>query len=173
MLCNVVRELPHSARKPALLLGLIVVSLGGSPREAGAMSDPGSSEPTKATDRRLYLGMWTFHFRDVGRGLDSNRLVGMSWGRVYGATFVNSFGKRSYTGGLQGTLASWSSPVVSLGLGYRAGLVTGYDERLFPLAGKTPVLPLLQPLINLDGRRMGLELSYSGVVASAALNVRW
>jgi hypothetical protein len=123
-------------------------------------------------DRRLYLGMWTIHFRDLDRGLDNNWLLAVSWGRIYGATFVNSFGKRAYSTGVQRTVARWNSRTVSLGLGYRAGLVTGYDERLFPLAGKTPVLPLLQPLINVDASRLGLELSYSGVIASAGLNVR-
>jgi hypothetical protein len=60
-----------------------------------------------------------------------------------------------------------------VGLGYRAGLITGYDERFIPLAGKTPVVPLVQPLFLVDGQRLGLELSYSGVIASAALNVRF
>jgi hypothetical protein len=117
--------------------------------------------------------MWTLHFRDLDRGLESNRLLAVSWGRIYGATFINSFGKRAYSAGLQQTVARWDSRIVSLGLGYRAGLVTGYDRRFIRLAGKTPVLPLLQPLLVFDVTRLGLELSYSGVVASAALNVRW
>jgi hypothetical protein len=63
--------------------------------------------------------------------------------------------------------------MVSVRLGYRAGLVTGYDERLFPLAGATPVLPLLQPLIAFDANRWGLELSYAGVIASVGWSIRW
>ena len=155
-------------RRSVLLLTLSFLTLGAGARPAGALL--GNGDP----DRRVYAGMWTFHFRDPGRGLDNNWLVGMSWGKLYGATFVNSFGRRAYSGGVQRVLARWEPGIVSLGLGYRAGLVTGYDERLFPLAGKTAVLPLIQPLLNVDGRasRLGLELSYSGVVASAALNVR-
>lgn len=124
--------------------------------------------------RRLYVAMWTFHFREPDRALDNNWLLAISWGRVYGATFVNSFGRRAYSAGVQQNMARWNLRLVRIGLGYRAGLVTGYDERLFRLAGRTPVLPLVQPLIDLDFvNRLGWELSYSGVIASAALNVRW
>jgi hypothetical protein len=126
----------------------------------------------KAAERRLYVGMWTLHFRDMERGLDNNWMLGMSWGRLYGATFVNSFGRRAYSVGLQETIARWRAGMVPVSLGYRAGLVTGYNERLFHLAGETPVLPFVQPLINLDADRLGLELSYLGVIASVGLNVR-
>jgi hypothetical protein len=57
-------------------------------------------------------------------------------------------------------------------MGYRAGVVTGYDERFLPIAGKIPVIPLFQPLITLDAKRLGLEFSYSGVVASGGINIR-
>jgi hypothetical protein len=58
-------------------------------------------------------------------------------------------------------------------VGYRAGLITGDDERFIPLAGKTPVIPMVQPLLTVDRRRLGAELSYSGVIASAGFNVRF
>jgi hypothetical protein len=155
------------------LLMLVVLPLGATARQVDAMWFPTENvRADKTADPRLYFGMWTIHFRDLDRGLDNNWLVAVSWGRMYGATFINSFGKRAYSVGVQETVAHWNSRIVSLGLGYRAGLVTGYDERLFPLAGKTPVLPLLQPLVTLDAHRLGLEVSYSGVIASAGLNVR-
>jgi hypothetical protein len=131
-----------------------------------------NARAAKTAEPRLYVGMWTIHFRDLDRGLDNNWAVGLSWGRLYGATFINSFGKRAYSVGVQRAVARWNSRLVSAGLGYRVGIVTGYDERLFPLAGETPVLPLFQPLITLDANRLGLELSYAGVIASAGLNVR-
>ena len=131
-----------------------------------------AQQPDTMPDRRLYFAMWTIHLRDLERGLENNWLLAVSWGRIYGATFINSFGKRAYSAGVQGHIARWNSRIVSAGLGYRVGLVTGYDERFIRLAGKTPVLPLLQPLITLDVTRVGLELSYSGIVASAGLNVR-
>jgi hypothetical protein len=161
-------------RQPTAVVLLVVLALGSSAREADALvpsrANVSANDPAA---RRLYFAMWTFHFRDVGRGLDNNWVVGVSWGRIYGATFINSFGKRAYSIGLQRTVAHWSSRTVSPGLGYRVGLITGYDRRLFPLAGKTPVLPLLQPLVTLDADRLGLELSYVGVIMSGGVNVRW
>jgi hypothetical protein len=160
-------------RQPTVLLLLVVLPLGASARQADAMPPPAENAGAEETaDPRLYFVMWTIHFRDLDRGLDNNWLLAISWGGFYGATFINSFGKRAYSAGVQRDVARWNSGIVSLGLGYRAGVVTGYDERLFPLAGKTPVLPLLQPLITLDASRLGLELSYSGVIASAGLSVR-
>ena len=162
----------RAPRRIALILS-VFLPLGASAHQPAATPHPAEAvRDTTPPDRRLYVGMWTLHFRDLDRGLDNNWLVGMSRGPIYGATFINSFGRRAYSVGAQQTAARWSPGLVSLGLGYRAGLVTGYDERLFPLAGRTPVLPFVQPLITLDAKQCGLELSYLGVVASAALNVR-
>jgi hypothetical protein len=171
--------MPRGARRRRrhpwrLSLLLLLLAVGGfAPRlDALPLTSGGSGDERKTPDRRLYVGMWTIHFRDLDRGVENNWLVGLSWGRIYGATFINSFGKRAYSAGMQGDLARWDSRMVSIGLGYRAGLVTGYDKRFIRLADKTPVLPLLQPLLNVDAKRLGLELSYSGVVASAGLNLR-
>jgi hypothetical protein len=109
----------------------------------------------------------------LGRAGLTNRAIGIAWDGYYGATFINSFGDRAFSAGVQGTLARWEPGRTTVGLGYRAGLITGYDEPFIPLAGKTPVVPLVQPLLLVDGQRLGLELSYSGVIASAALNVRF
>jgi hypothetical protein len=153
---------------------LLAVTLGCSlARPLAATTPSDSTVVASQAERRLYVGMWTMHFREMERGLDNNWVLGMSWGNVYGATFMNSFGKRAYSAGLQGSLVRWDTSPVALGLGYRAGLITGYDERFISWAGKTPVLPLVQPLVHLDGKRLGLELSYSGVIASAAFNVRF
>ena len=162
-------------RRPIVVLFLLsFLPLGAFAQQPDTMPAPpkGAGDGGTAADRRLYFAMWTIHFRDLERGLESNGLLAVSWGRIYGATFINSFGERAYSAGVQGPIARWDSRIVSVGLGYRVGLVTGYDERFIRLAGKTPVLPLLQPLITLDVTRVGLELSYSGVVASAGLNVR-
>jgi hypothetical protein len=162
-------------RRPIVVLFLLfLLPLGAFAQQPDTMPAPskGAEDGDTAADRRLYFAMWTIHFRDLERGLKNNWLLAVSWGRIYGATFINSFGRRAYSAGVQRAVARWNWPIISAGLGYRVGLVTGYDERLFPLAGETPVLPVLQPLITLDAKRLGLELSYSGVIASAGLNVR-
>lgn len=155
-------------------IALLVVLLLAVPAELHALSSPGDGAPAeRVMDRRLYFGMWTFHFREMERGWENNGALGLAWSGIYGATFINSFGNRAYTAGVQGTFISTEAGPVNVGLGYRAGLITGYDERFIPLAGKTPVLPLVQPLLTVDGKRLGVELSYSGVIASAGLSVRF
>lgn len=150
------------------LLGMLAAFSG----EARAVSLPDSTRQ-ESPGRFLYFALWTMHLRTVDRPIEDNRLLGLSWGRVYAGTLVNSFGDRSYLAGLQGTFAQRESRFATAALGYRVGLMTGYDERLFPLAGKTPVVPLIQPLLTIDARRVGVEFSYCGVVASGGLRLRW
>jgi hypothetical protein len=167
------RRLAPRIRHLTALLFLLVLPLASFAQPVDTMLPAAeNAETPEPADRRLYFAMWTIHFRDLDRGLDNNWLLAMSWGRMYGATFVNSFGRRAYSIGVQQSIARWKAGIVSARLGYRAGLVTGYDERLFPLAGTTPVLPLLQPLVTLDVNRLGLELSYSGVIASTGWSIR-
>lgn len=155
-----------------LLLASLLLVISAWPLSAAPVPGDTAAE-AQVVDRRLYVGMWTVHFRDPGRGVENNWLLGLSWRGLFGATFVNTFGNRAYSAGYQGMLVSWKAGAGSLGLGYRVGLVTGYDERFMPLAAKTPVVPLVQPRLTLDGKRLGAEVSYSGVVASAGFNVRF
>jgi hypothetical protein len=46
------------------------------------------------------------------------------------------------------------------------GFVTGYDERLNGLAGRTPVLPAVQLLGDFSMGRTGLEVAWVGKVAT-------
>jgi hypothetical protein len=156
-------------------LPLVVLLLGALPERLDARVPPSREEAVEeeAPDRRLYIGMWTMHFRDLESGLENNWLLGVSWNGIYGATLVNSFGDRAYSAGMQGTLARWAPGGTSVALGYRVGLITGYDERFLPLARRTPVIPLVQPRITIDAARLGVELSYSGVVASAGFSLRF
>ena len=151
----------------------VLASLAAAPLHAAP--DPGDRPgiEAKPSERRLHLGLWTLHLRYPDRGLENNWLVGVSVGKVYGATFVNSFGDRAYTAGFQDVVLRWGTGRLSVGLGYRAGVVTGYDERFLRIARKLPVLPLLQPRAVVEAERLGVELSYSGVVASAGFTVRF
>lgn len=124
-------------------------------------------------ETRLYVGMWTSHLRNLRRGVEANSLLGIAYRGFYGATFINSFGDRAIAAGVQRTLVPAnldSSP--SATLGYRAGFVTGYDERFIAIAGKTPVLPFVQLVGMLQHQRLGVEVAYSGVVASLMLSCR-
>jgi hypothetical protein len=124
-------------------------------------------------DRRLYFGMWTMHLRQDVIALDNNWAVGLTWRGFFGATFMNSFGRRAFTGGLQRRLLTNDGHPIGASLGYRLGFVTGYDGRFMRLARKTPVLPLVQPFVTIDVAHVGFEVSYSFVVLSAALSYRF
>lgn len=133
-------------------------------------SDPGEPTPP-ARQTRIYLGMWTSHLLDPGRGLDANSLVGVAVRGYYGATFVNSYGDRAVALGLQRTLVA-SRGGARPALGYRAGLVTGYDERFLGVAAKIPAIPFGQLVGSIDLKSAGIELAYAGLVASVIVSWR-
>jgi hypothetical protein len=139
-----------------------------------ALTDDAHAQPADddAHTVRLYFAMGTLHLRQLDEGVENSWLLAASWRRLYAATFVNSFGERSYSAGVEGQFVGWALGGAALGLGYRVGAVTGYDERFIALAGQLPVLPLVQSRVTLDARRFGLELSYSGIIASAVLSIR-
>lgn len=123
-----------------------------------------------APDFRLYVGLWSTHFRDIRRGLRQNWLLGMTAHGWYAGTFINSFGSRSVTVGIQRTMTRGVKGSVTPSVGYRLGIVTGYDERFWSLAGKSPVLPFPQLLGGLDSGNLGMELGLAPLVATLGPN---
>lgn len=151
-----------------------------SPSHVQAQGAAQSGVPLTSTQKsdtrnapRLYLGMWTTHLENDVIVLDNNQLVGFAMRGYFGATFLNSYGGRAFAGGLQRTLVGAEPRPIGASLGLRLGFITGYDERLMPLARKTPVLPLVQPFVTLDVYRVGLEVSYTFVVVSVATSFRF
>jgi hypothetical protein len=166
------------ARLPVVFACAVLMPAAGLAQSAPS-SEPAAStsatepEPRAASarhERRIYFGMWTMHLRQDVIALDNNWAVGMTWRGFFGATFMNSFGRRAFTGGLQRRLLTNGGHPIAASLGYRLGFVTGYDGRFMRLARKTPVLPLVQPFVTIDVQHIGFEVSYSFVVVSAALS---
>ena len=58
--------------------------------------------------------------------------------------------------------------VVEFSLGYRVGIVRGYDRRFVELAERWPVLPAAEIVTALRYRRIGVALSFAGIVASGS-----
>jgi hypothetical protein len=154
---------------PGAAAAALALLLAAGPAAAAGTQAP--AEPP--VPRHVYTGMWTVHFRDWERGIDANHLIGLSWGRVYGGTFINSWERRAFSAGVQGSFGEWRAGPGRVGLGWRVGFVTGYDERFASVAAKTPVLPFAQPLLTVGGTRTAVEFSWSGVVASAAVRTRF
>ncbi len=133
----------------------------------------GNDRVAQRPDRRVYAGMWTFHFRWQESGIKRNPVLALSWNGVFVGTFVNTYEVRTFTAGYQEELLEVEVSGVRLGLGYRAGLMTGYDERLHPLADRSPVFPLVQGRLNADTRWGGFEVTYAGIIATGAVYLRF
>lgn len=163
-----------SARQGAPLAALVVSALLLTAVQSGSAiaQDP---DPSKGSSSRLriYVGMWSTHFRDLSRGMSNNWLVGLGWRGWYGGTFVNSFGNRSFAAGIQRTVARGNHGAVVPSFGYRVGVVSGYDERFMPLASWIPVLPMAQLLGSLETGRAGLDLGWAGLAATIGPHFRF
>jgi len=162
---------------PALICGVAI--LIGVPRAAIAQTVE-SAPPGEQAERskpsqpmRLYVGMWTLHFKDPARKIDNNWLIGVTWRGYFAGTFLNSFGKRAYTAGIQGPIVQDRSGALRSMLGVRAGAISGYDGRFMKFANKTPVLPIASVFGMLEYQRTGIEVSYTFVILSAAITYRF
>lgn len=158
-------------RRATLLGGVLLLT--AAPLGSAAAQDAGASARTRSSAVRLYVGMWSTHLRDFSRGLRNNWLVGLGWRGLYGGTFVNSFGNRSFTAGIQQTVARGEDATVIPSLGYRLGVVSGYDERFMSIASWAPVLPMAQVLGGLESGRTGLEVGWAGLVATLGPHFRF
>jgi hypothetical protein len=148
----------------SMLATLLLILACVLPSEGAAQAEPRAPAGTQGV--RLYVGMWTTHLAHVSRGLEANWLLGVGWRGYFGGTFVNSFGGRGFALAIERSVVRADEGRVVRGLGYRLGLVTGYDERLVGLAGLTPVLPAFQLTGDVAVGRTGLELAWTGKVAT-------
>ena len=119
-----------------------------SAQERPADSGSGSGLLGRPPDHLFGAGsmMLTVHpFIDTSRyPLVTDNLDGgyLRVSQYFVATFRNSYGDRSWVLALERHWGSRSLSMVEFGLGYRVGIVTGYDERLIGFARHTPVLPI-------------------------------
>ncbi len=121
----------------------------------------------------IYPGMFTFHLMPSSRDDNwNNQLIAGTYKGYFAGTFINSFYDRGYAVGVQ---RMWDTEQLSdnfkNSVGYRLGLVTGYDERLMPIAGKTPVLPFPQIIDDLTWKNVGIEFSWCFDTVSAGFVV--
>ena len=100
-------------------------------------------------DRRRVIGaLWALHpFEPQFPEADWTGGVGVQFSHWFAATFVNSYDVRSWILGVERNWWETGSRWVGVGVGYRAGLVTGYDERLLELAGQLPAMPFVGLLV--------------------------
>lgn len=177
-----ISRVASGAARAAAVAAVAVVGLAADPavapgsgavvaQEARGGEAPGPASPAMAT--RAYVEMWTFHVRDPHQGFEPNFLRALGYRGFFGGTFLNSYDERSYGLGLQRSLVSGQAGPLMVGVGYRAGLVSGYDRKFMELAEELPALPFVQLLGQVDCRGLGLEVGYSGLALSATVSVRF
>lgn len=129
---------------------------------------------TRASDRdRLIGAMWTLHLHHLDEGWSNDGTVALIYRGLYAATFETTHGPRAYSVGLERSWLSGDWRWAGAMLGFRTGLVYGYDDRLGWLAEKYPVLPFAQPVIYTELGPVAADFTYTWVVVSLSAAVRF
>jgi hypothetical protein len=158
----------------ALCCLFAIVGLRVDARAQNAAPEPAEEESKRTREpTRIYVGMWTMHLKEPDGPIDNNWLLGFSYRGFFGGTFLNSFGKRAYTAGIQRSFASLGEDRTRAWFGFRVGAISGYDGRFMGIAHKTPILPIASTYVIVERDRLGVELSYTFVVLSGALTYRF
>lgn len=173
--------------RPLLAAALLAaVSLSG-PASVAAQSDVAaqSSGETREDRRwwnvwshpsgedRLVAGMWTTHLNREKDGWQNDRAVVLILDGFYGGTFRTTHGPRAYSLGVERSWLSGSRGALGGMLGFRTGLVYGYDGRLGWVAEKYPILPFAQPVLYARLGPLAADLTYTWVVISLTAALRF
>ena len=162
----------------ALLLA--VPALGASAQEHELAyerereSRPWWSLYSTASDRdRVLWAMWTLHVHQLDEGWSNDKAITAIYRGLYAGTFRTTHGPRAYSIGLERSWLSTRGSTLGAMLGFRAGLVYGYDGRLGWLAEKYPVLPFAQPMLYAEVGPVTTDLTYTWVVMSLSAGLRF
>lgn len=160
-------------RRIFLSTGAMLLLLSG-PTGLEGQRGGGSDAPPEASSRswwtvwstasphdRIFLGMWTLHpFEGDPYPRTNNEGLGLQYRGFFGFTCVNSFERRTYALGIERVWAEALRRPLGLMLGFRIGLISGYDTRLFRVAGETPVLPFFGTVALVRIGPVGGEVSW-------------
>jgi hypothetical protein len=129
---------------------------------AAASSDGGGGLwGSRSPRRRLIPALWGMHFFDQ-QPLQPfwTRGAGFQASGWFGGAFMNSYDDLSVIAGIEREWGAWRTRALGMGVGYRAGLLTGYDRQLFALADKTPVLPFVGLDVWLQAGPVAFDVFY-------------
>ena len=105
--------------------------------------------------------MWTFHpFEDDPYPREANNGLGVQFRGLFVFTCVNSFDERTYAVGLERAWGGARRGAFGAMLGFRVGLIHGYDTELFEIAGETPILPFAGAVALFRIGPLGGEVSW-------------
>jgi hypothetical protein len=140
----------------------------------GGSSFWGAVVGSRSERRRLVPGLWVLHPYDPKfPEIEWTQGFALQVDQWFAATFINSYGDRSFMAGVERNWASAQTPVARFGIGYRVGLLTGYDQRLMPIAEHTPVLPFVGVLLWTDVGPFGLDAYYVYEAISLEIAIRF
>ena len=122
------------------------------------------SEPS--TNDRFLLGLFTIHVYSPQNGWSNDEVGGVIYKGFYAATFETTHGPRGYSVGFERLWKRGIRRPFEWGLGFRTGLVYGYDHRLGWLADRIPVLPMAQPIAFARLGPLTADLTYTWIVMS-------
>lgn len=123
----------------------------------------GAAEPA-----RLFGGLWVVHVGRQDKSAGQHYGAGIAWRGWYATTFMSSQGRRVWGLAISRVPILARAGVAEFSLGYRVGVVRGYDGRFVALADRWPVLPAGEIVTALRYRRIGVALSFAGIVASGS-----
>ena len=122
---------------------------------------------------RLYAGLWTLHLTRTEDGLSQHHLLALGWRGLYLGTFMNSHDNRTWAAAMARSVVVLEGTDVGFSLGYRAGLMVGYDEQLTRLAGRWPAIPAAELVASLRYGRMGIQGQFAGIVTSFGMFIQF
>lgn len=120
----------------------------------------------------VYGGMWSYHFIDNDDDFETaHYLAGLSYKGYFGGVFRNSQGDWAVVGGAQRDLYRHSWSKFDIDMGYRLGIMNGYDNmQLYD----TGFFPLLQLYIDVSYEdTSGVQFSWAGSAFTAGFFVRF
>ncbi len=118
-----------------------------------------------------YLGMWSYHFVDDNEEYQSTHdLIGFTYKGVFLGTFENSRNDRTWGGGLQRDIYRTTWGILSTEIGYRLGVMYGYDKMELYDSG---LFPLLQLYSDVRYKNLGIQFSWGGSALTAGFLIRF
>lgn len=129
----------------------------------------------KVSRPHVKLGLWALHpFEPQFPELDWVSGFGLKADQWLIATFVNSYDQRAFVAALERYWWVEELGRIDAGVGYRAGLITGYGEELIGWADTIPVLPFIGLLLWADVGPVSIDgfYAYRGITLETGLTFR-
>lgn len=120
---------------------------------------------------RIYAGLFITHFRSIENKEDNwnGKLIGLVYKGFFFNTFVNSHFVRTYNLGVQRSWTKYTYQHFTFNGGLRIGAMYGYGDYSFGESDKKRWLFGALPYFDIQYKKVGVELQYFFVAATASL----